>query len=49
MPQRTLLQNTKTHKHTNIEMENRAVVAKGERGENGMDGEFGVGRYKLLH
>ena len=49
MPQRTLLQNTKTHKHTNIEMENRAVVVKGERGENGMDGEFGVGRYKLLH
>ena len=40
MPQRTLLQNTKTHKHTNIEMENRAVVVKGERGENGMDGSL---------
>ena len=34
-------------KQTHIE--NRLVVAKGERGRSGMDGEFGVCRYKLLH
>ena len=31
------------------DMESRLVVAKGKRGENGMDGEFGVGRYTLLY
>ena len=30
-------------------MENRFVVPKRECGGNGMDWEFGVGRYKLLH
>ena len=30
-------------------IENRLVVAKGEEGGSGMDGEFGVGRHKLLH
>ena len=30
-------------------MENRLVVARGEGGGCGMDGEFGVGRCKLLH
>ena len=30
-------------------MENRLVVAKGERGDSGMDWEFGVGRCKPLH
>ena len=30
-------------------IENRLVVAKGEGGGSGMDGEFGVNRYKLLH
>ena len=27
----------------------RLVAAKGEEGGSGMDGEFGVRRYKLLH
>ena len=31
------------------DIENRLVVAKGEGGESGMDGEFGVSRCKLLH
>ena len=31
------------------DMENRLVVAKGEVGGSGMDWEFGVSRYKLLH
>ena len=31
------------------DMESRFVVARGERGECGMDGEFWVGRCKLLH
>ena len=30
-------------------MENRLVASSGERRGNGMDGEFGVGGYKLLH
>ena len=30
------------------DMENRLGVAKREERESGMDGEFGVGRYKLL-
>ena len=29
--------------------ETRLVAAKGEEGGSGMDGEFGVGRSKLLH
>ena len=29
--------------------ENRLVVAKGEEGGSGMDGEFGVRRCKLFH
>ena len=39
--------NPMTSKLTDIE--NRPVVAKGEGGGSGMDGEFGVGRCKLLH
>ena len=31
------------------DIEKRLVVVKGERGGNGMDVEFGVGRCKLLH
>ena len=31
------------------DMENRLVVAKGKWGGSGMDWEFGVSRYKLLH
>ena len=31
------------------DMENRLVFGRGEGGEKGMDGEFGVGRCKLLH
>ena len=31
------------------DMENRLVVAKGEGEGSGMDWEFGVRRYKLLH
>ena len=31
------------------DIENRLVVAKGERGKSRMDREFVVGRYKLLH
>ena len=27
----------------------RLVVAKGEEGRSGMDGEFGIRRHKLLH
>ena len=30
-------------------MENTLAVAKGEKGERGMDWEFGVSRCKLLH
>ena len=30
-------------------IENRLVVAKGDRGGSGMDQKFGVSRYKLLH
>ena len=30
-------------------MENRLVVAKGELGGSGMDGEFGISRYKWLY
>jgi len=32
-----------------IGMKNRLVVAKAEGGGSGMDWEFGVNRYKLLH
>ena len=31
-----------------MDLENRLVVAKGERGWSGMDLEFGVNRCKLL-
>ena len=31
------------------DMETRLVVARGKGEGNGMDGEFGVGRCKLLH
>ena len=31
-----------------VDIENRLVVAKGERGGRGMDWEFGISRYKLL-
>ena len=31
------------------DIESRLVVAKGERGGSGMDWEFGVSRYQLLH
>ena len=31
------------------DVENKLMVAKGEEGGSGLDGEFGVGRYKLLH
>ena len=30
-------------------MQNRLVADKGEEGEGGMDWEFGISRYKLLH
>ena len=39
--------NPMTSKLTDIE--NRPVVAKGDWGGSGRDGEFGVGRCKLLH
>ena len=32
-----------------LQIKNRLVVAKGERGGRGTDREFGIGRYKLLH
>ena len=32
-----------------MHLENRLVVAKGERGRSGMDTGVGVGRWKLLH
>ena len=32
-----------------MDMENRLVFVRREAGEKGMDGEFGVGRCKLLH
>ena len=32
-----------------VDIENRLVVAKGEEGGGGVDGELGVGRCKLLH
>ena len=32
-----------------IDVKNKLVVAKGERGGSGMDWEFGVRRCKLLH
>ena len=32
-----------------MDMESRLVVSKGDGGRCGMDGEFGVGRYELLH
>lgn len=31
------------------DIENRLVIAKGERGESGVDEEFQVGRCRLLH
>ena len=34
---------------TDLQTENRLVVAKREGGRCGMDGEFGVGGCKLLH
>ena len=39
------IEQKQTHRH----IENRFVVAKGEEGGSGMDGEFGVNRFKLLH
>ena len=32
-----------------MDMEIRLVFSRGEGGEKGMDGEFGVGRCELLH
>ena len=32
-----------------IDMDSRNVVAKGDGGRSGMDWEFGVNGYKLLH
>ena len=32
-----------------MDIENRLVIATGERGGSRMDGEFGVSRCKLLH
>ena len=32
-----------------MDMESRLIFARGKREEKGMDGEFGVGRCKLLH
>ena len=32
-----------------MDKENRLVFAKGEVGGIGVDGEFGVSRYKVLH
>ena len=32
-----------------MDLENRFVVARREGTGSGVDGEFGVGRYKLLH
>ena len=32
-----------------MDIENRLLVAKGEGGGSGMDGDFGVGRHRLLH
>ena len=32
-----------------MDIENRLVVAKGERGGEGMDWEFGISRCKLLY
>ena len=32
-----------------MDMESRLVFSRSERGKKGMDGEFGVGRCKLLH
>lgn len=37
------------HTHLVTDTENRLVVAEGEVGGSGMDGEFRVGRCKLLH
>ena len=31
-----------------MDMESRLVFSRGEGGERGTDGEFGVGRYRLL-
>ena len=41
----TYLQN----KNWLTDIENRLVVAKGEEGGSGMDGDLGFGRCKLLH
>ena len=38
-----------TNRNRLIDIENRFMVAKGEGGKSGMDWEFGVSRYKLLH
>ena len=32
-----------------MDLENKLVVVKGDRGGSGVDGEFGVGRRKLLY
>ena len=45
MAQRNYLQN----RNRLTDIENRLVVAKGERGGSGMDWEFGVSKGKLLH
>ena len=42
---RTYLQN----RNRLTDIEHRLVVAKGEEGGNGMEGEFRFGRHKLLH
>ena len=36
-------------KQKQTHIESRLMVAKGEERGSGMDWEFGVGRYKLLH
>ena len=32
-----------------MDMESKLVIARGDEGAKGMDGEFGVGRQKVLH
>ena len=41
--------NLSTNRNRLMDIENRLVFAKGERGVIGMDWDFGVGRCKLLH
>ena len=41
--------NLSTEKKQTHRQKNRFAAARGERRKNGMDWEFGVSRYKLLH